>query len=299
MASHDPEFYQAPKFSPEYDEVRPRQRGCFFYGCVIASILAVLLIIALAIVSYVVYRAISQAIEQYTSTAPVELPKVQLTPEQREAVKQRVETFRKQVEQGTATEPLVLDSDDLNALIEENPDFKGRVFVHVEGEKLKAKVSWPLDVFDIGMLRGRYLNGEADLKASLSDGVLLVTLDSFEVNGRRPPDQFLDELRQQNLAKDAYKNPKNAELIRRFERLEIKDGKIILTPRRGRKEGPSPGKSAAAEGEDESEPSVPAKKGATPEKPATPTEEKNEAAPVKASPAEAAPGKDAGVGTPS
>jgi len=27
MASYDPEFDQAPKFSPEYDNSRPRQRG--------------------------------------------------------------------------------------------------------------------------------------------------------------------------------------------------------------------------------------------------------------------------------
>ena len=33
-------------------------------------------------------------------------------------------------------------------------------------------------------------------------------MDSLEVNGKRPPDSFLHELRQQNLAKDAYKNPR-------------------------------------------------------------------------------------------
>jgi hypothetical protein len=38
-------------------------------------------------------------------------------------------------------------------------------------------------------------------------------------------------LRKQNLAEDAYDNPENAEMIRRLESLEIKDGKIILKPR--------------------------------------------------------------------
>ena len=56
MATHDPEFYESPKFSPEPDEPRPRQRGCFFYGCVIASVLTVLLIIALAVGAFVFYR---------------------------------------------------------------------------------------------------------------------------------------------------------------------------------------------------------------------------------------------------
>jgi len=105
------------------------------------------------------------------------------------------------------------------------------VFARVEGDKLKAQISIPLDKLKIGMLKGRYLNGEAELKASLRDGILMVTLETLEVNGKRPPEKFLAELRKQNLAKDAYDNPKNAEMIRRFESLEIKDGTIILKPR--------------------------------------------------------------------
>ena len=101
----------------------------------------------------------------------------------------------------------------------------------MEGDKLKAQISFPLEKLKIGMLKGRYLNGEAELKASLSEGILVVTLETLEVNGKRPPERFLSELRKQNWAKDAYNNPKNVEMIRRFESLEIKDGKIILKPR--------------------------------------------------------------------
>jgi len=235
MASYDPEFYQAPKFSAEFDEPRPRQRGCFFYGCVIASILTVLLLIALAVIAFFLMRFFSGVVDEWTSPTPMELSRPEIPEERRQSVRQRVDEFRKAVDEGTATEPLVLTSDDLNALIEENEDIKGRVVAKVEGDKLKAQVSLPFDRLGLGIwkLRGRYLNGEAELKASLSNGVLMVTLDSFEVNGRRPPDNFIQELRGQNLAKDVYKNAKNAELIRRFESLEIKDGKIILKPRSG------------------------------------------------------------------
>jgi hypothetical protein len=231
MASHDPEFYEAPKFSPEYDEPRPKQRGCFFYGCVIASVLAVLLIIALAVGAFFVMRFFSGVVEEWTSPSPMELPKVHASEEERKAVRERIDTFHKQLEQGTAVEPLVLTSDDLNALIEDSPDFKGTIYARVEGDKLKAQISFPLDKLNVRLVRGRYLNGEAELKASLNNGVLIVTLDSLEVNGKRPPENFLRGMRQQNLANDAYKNPKNAEMIRRFESLEIKDGKIILKPR--------------------------------------------------------------------
>jgi len=231
MASYDSEFDQAPKFSPEYDNSRPRQRGCFFYGCVIASVLAVLLIIALAVLAYIGMRWFSGFVEEWTSPSPAELPRVQVSEEERQSVRERVDAFRKALEEGTATDPLVLTSDDLNALIEENSDLRGRLFARVEGDKLKAQISFPLEKLKIGVLKGRYLNGEAELKASLSDGILVVTLETLEVNGKRPPERFLSELRKQNLAKDAYENPKNVEMIRRFESLEIKDGKIILKPR--------------------------------------------------------------------
>ena len=232
MANHDPEFDQAPKFSPEYDNSRPRQRGCFFYGCVIASVLAVLLIIALAVLAYIGMRFFSGFVEEWSSPAPAELPKVQVSEEERKSVRERVDAFRKALEEGTATNPLVLTSDDLNALIEENSDLRGRLFARVEGDKLKAQISFPLEkLLKIGMLKGRYLNGEAELKASLSEGILEVIMETLEVNGKRPPERFLSELRKQNLAKDAYENPKNVEMIRRFESLEIKDGKIILKPR--------------------------------------------------------------------
>ena len=161
----------------------------------------------------------------------MQLPKVEMPEEQRKALKDRVEAFRKAVNAGTPIEPLVLTSDDLNVLISENEDLKGSIYVTVEGDEVKGKVSFPLDKLNVGMVRGRYLNGEADLKASLKDGVLIVTLDSIEVNGKKPPEEFLQGMRQQNLAKDAYKDQETANMMRKLESLEIKDGKIILKVR--------------------------------------------------------------------
>ncbi len=231
MSTNDPEFYEAPKFAPEKYEAPPRQRGCFFYGCIIASVLAVLMVVLVGILIFVGYRMASRYVEEYTATAPVQLPKVEMPEEQRQAVKDRFDSFKKAVNDGTPIEPLVLTSDDLNVLISQSEDFKGTIYVSVEGDEVKGKVSFPLDRLNFGMVRGRYLNGEADLKASLKDGVLIVTLDSIEVNGKKPPEEVLAELRKQNLAKDLYKEEKNAEMIRKFESLEIKDGKIILKVR--------------------------------------------------------------------
>jgi hypothetical protein len=231
MSTNDPEFYQAPKFSPEPPQALPRQRGCFFYGCIIALVLALLMAILAAVAGYFAYRALNQLVDQYTSTEPRKLPKVEMPPEQVKTLKERVESFRTAVEARTPTEPLVLTSDDLNALIEDNPELKGLIYVKIEKDQVKGQVSLPLDKLNFGMVRGRYLNGEADFKASLSDGVLIVTIESVEVNGQKIPEQFITELRKQNLAKDAYKDEKTAEMIRKLESLEVKDDKIILKVR--------------------------------------------------------------------
>jgi hypothetical protein len=228
MSTHDPEFYQAPKFTPEPPQALPKQRGCFFYGCIIASILAVLFVICIAVIAFFGYQFFNKLIDEYTATAPRELPKVEMAPEQLKTLKDRVDAFRKAAEEKTPNEPLVLTSDDLNALINDNPDLKGLIYVKIDNDQVKGQVSIPLDKLNFSMVRGRYLNGEADFKASLSDGVLIVTIESVEVNGKNVPDDVIKELRKQNVAKDFYKDEKAAETIRKIESLEVKDGKIIL-----------------------------------------------------------------------
>ncbi len=231
MSTNDPEFYQTPKFTPEQDEAPPPGRGCFFYGCIIASVLAVLMMIFVGILIFVGYRWLGRMVEEYTANAPEQLPVLEMPAEQRQAVKDRWEAFRKAVEAGTASEPLVLSSDDLNALIEQNPEFKGKIFVKVEGDEIKGQVSIPLDAVPGPMFKGRYLNGKADLKASLFDGELIVHLDAIEVKGKPVPPDLMTELRKQNIAKDAAKDKDVAAMLRKLESLEIKDGKIILKVR--------------------------------------------------------------------
>jgi hypothetical protein len=58
-----------------------------------------------------------------------------------------------------------------------------------------------------------------------------VTLESIEVNGKDLPAELMNGLRNQNLAKDAYKDERTAEEIRKYQSIEIKDGKLIVKAR--------------------------------------------------------------------
>ena len=149
MSTNDPEFYQAPKFTPEPPQPLPKQRGCFFYGCIIASILAVLFAILMVVIAFFVYRLVNQLVDQYTSTTPQELPKVEMPA----GAGQDAQGSSRGIPQGrrerNSHRTLVLTSDDLNALIEDNPDLKGVIYVKIEGNEVKGQISLPLDKLNV------------------------------------------------------------------------------------------------------------------------------------------------------
>ena len=157
----DPEFYQAPKYTPEP---------------IPASAPARLLFLRLhhrqhshrdgdrADRSRHILRVTASSRKRSSSTRPrllVISPRSTCPPTERESVKKRVEEFRKAVKQGKAVEPLVLTGDDLNVLIDEEPELaqlKGKVYLRIEGDELKGQISLPLEEVQPGA-RVRHAQG--------------------------------------------------------------------------------------------------------------------------------------------
>jgi hypothetical protein len=192
-------------------------------------------------------HVLNQAITKYTDTAPLTLPTVDATQAEADALLERVRIFKDALTIGTAT-PLVIGTRELNTLIAFSPDFKdlkGKAYVSIEGDRLRGQISLPLDGIPLLGGRGRYLNGEAAIKASLENGVLVVTLDSLRVKGQDAPAELMTALRKENLARDVYGNPDNARFLRLLESIAVEDGKLIIRPRARAAENPggTPGKS--------------------------------------------------------
>lgn len=233
MASSNLDYSDYKRIAPPYDEP-PRQRGCFFYGCIIAIVLALLLLIAIGLFAFLAYRWVGAIVEEYTATTPRPLPAVQMPADQRKTLNERVEAFKAALMEDRPTGPLVLSSDDLNVLIENNPklNLKGKVYVTIEQDKLKGQVSLPLsDIPSFGLTRGRYLNGEAEFNIRLEDGEPFLTIRSLEVNGKRPSDEMMRSLKGQNLIKDMKLDPESAKALHRLDNIVVKDGKLIITAR--------------------------------------------------------------------
>jgi hypothetical protein len=204
-------------------------RGCFFYGC-LTSLVLLLVVFLLALFTV---RWIRNEINAYTDTAPMTLPKVEMAEPEFKALEQRMKTFGDAMEQGKPAEPLILTERDLNALLTQKPNMKtlaNKVYVSLNGSQVTGQVSIPLDALG-WIARGRYLNGEATFHVSLENGVLIVTADELKVKGKPLPETFMKEMRKQNLARDAYQDPKNAEAIGKLESIQVQDSRAIIKAR--------------------------------------------------------------------
>lgn len=207
-------------------------KGCL-WGCLIVGGLFVASILC---AGFGGYWFLSRQVEKYTSETPVKLPTVEYSEEDLAALEARVESFKEKLDAGeTPDEDLILTADDINALITKNEDLKGRVFVKIENNQVEGDVSFPLDKLPMG--KGRYFNGSATFDVSMDDGFLVVTAQEATVNGEAVPDEFMEGLRQENLAKEVYKDPENEKFMRQFEDIRVEDNKFILRVKRDQDSG--------------------------------------------------------------
>ena len=121
---------------PQPAEKKSKGLGCFLYGCLSAT---VIVIVGCIVLYFVLTKAISKAVEAYTDTSPLALPKIQEAPEKYAAIKEKFDAFNKSVESNTATGPLVMTSNDINTLIALSPDLKNyrnRFYVDLQGSEI-------------------------------------------------------------------------------------------------------------------------------------------------------------------
>lgn len=209
---------------------RPKKSGAFpwlLFGC-LGGIAAVIFLVVAAIV--VGRMALSGIMDRFTDTEPMPLPQSEMPAEDFVALQERVNAFNADLEAGTATEPLDLTADDINALIQNDPrwdDLKGKVFFTIEDDLITGDISMPIDA----LAPGRYINGSSSFNVFLRDGMLYVHLDSLTVNGKTVPEEMMAGIRAENLAKDYVRDPEVRESLDRFESIDVSDGVVRVEPK--------------------------------------------------------------------
>ena len=220
-----------PPISP-----RPKSRLQTFLivGCLGMIIIAMLAVFGLY---YGAKHFAGAVIAQYTQDHPLELPVVSLPDDQLAELQKRVQTFGADLKSGKATQPLTLTADQLNALIQNNPnwtDFPGKIHVSIDKGAIMGKISVPLGALkpDSTLLKGRYLNGAARFHVSIANNMLYVNMESITVGGKSLPQQLAQGFQTENLAKDVAKNKEAMKIIKQLASIEVKDDKIVLTPKK-------------------------------------------------------------------
>lgn len=167
---------------PTWIEPPPKQRktGCLGKGCMMLVVFLILLGVAFFIGGYVGVRYV------VTSTEPKEIPQIESSEAEQDAVRQRWEEFKVSprnppAETTTATtiptapdatpvptstpssNRIELTANDINQLISGSRKLRGKAFVAIENNVARVQVSVPLE--KVGF-RGRFLNGELQVRAA-------------------------------------------------------------------------------------------------------------------------------------
>ena len=203
-------------------------------GCLMA-------VVILMICGYIAYRGIKSSItslvEEYTDIELRALPIPTASESETRSLIARVDEFKRAVMAGEPAEPLILTNDEINQLIYYHPDWsmlKGKANMEIEDERIEASISFPLGVFGefLGFEKDRYLNGSAVFTIELKQGRLLVFLDSVEVKGEPLPESFMQRLRSENLAKNAFENEELALVIEKLESITVENGQLYIVPKK-------------------------------------------------------------------
>jgi hypothetical protein len=181
------------------------------------------------------YLSFRKMVINYTDTAPLPLPVVQISPEDIKKLHERVDDFDKALKEHRAAAPLELTGDDINALIATSSggqSWTGKVYVTIEGEQIKGQVSVPISQIGLPIFRDRYINGSATFKVSLRDGALHVYAQDITVKGKAVPTVYMQQIRQTDLAQSSMNDPNTRSEFERYEEIKIENGKFIIIPKK-------------------------------------------------------------------
>ena len=221
---------------PQYAGAPPERKGpgCLFWGCLISGILFVITVILIIALVFFVRGKIVDVLKEYTEPSAAELPEIQLAEEERQQVVDRWESFRESLDSEEPTE-LVLTSDEFNVVAQHmTPEAADHVYFTIEGDELKGQLSVPVGEFGKNFLKtdqldNRFFNASGTFDVELRDGSFRLFLQSAEVKGEPIPEEALAQVKNQNLAENLADDPEKRELFSKFESIEVKDGKIIMT----------------------------------------------------------------------
>lgn len=199
-------------------------KGCLIWFCVVCAVF----LIVIGVAGYLGYRKLVLMRDYYTQTKPVELPAMQYSKDELDAVAKRIEGFKAVAHLANTNVQLSLSAADINAWLWSS-GFSNRVYVSFTNSSLVGQVSVPLEDIGIRFLKGRYLNGAGVFDVGWVNGELSVKVKDILVNGQPLPEHYMSGLRNVNYAeRQKGAPPGQPDPLENISRVAIENGALIF-----------------------------------------------------------------------
>lgn len=212
-----------------------KRSGCG--GPCLKSCLGVTIVLAVLVVIgvFVLYNAVGRLADRYLDTEPMELPQVTLPPQEQQALEERIAAFEETFKTPGEVATLRLSDREINAYIQNLPEdsdlaeFGKYFYVTIDDGTIRGDMSLPMsEVFPVGALGDRYLNGSATLRVEIAHGRLELYAENIELKNENLPDFILNELRGRNLLEELYGDPDFEQFQQSIDTFSIEGNEIIL-----------------------------------------------------------------------
>ncbi|MEA2013389.1 MAG: hypothetical protein U9O87_10005 [Verrucomicrobiota bacterium] len=180
-------------------------------------------------VFYGLYKAKEYALS-FTTEEPRIFQYEQISDDDYKKLTEKIKIFKEDIG-NTTSGNIALNAKEVNSLFTRHEDFKKLkdiAKISFKNNKLLGLISFPLERFDLGIGKGRYLNGSASFEVSVRDGRLFLYLEEFEVKDKKIPAEIMKKMKSTNLAEDFNRNPEQSKKIKKIKKLYFENEELII-----------------------------------------------------------------------
>lgn len=214
----------------------PARSGCFGKGCIALAIAAFLLLILLI---GGCWFAVDHIIRTFTATEFRSVQIEQVSPQQVQFARAKMDTLRSAI-RNRQEATIGFTAADLNALIANDPDFKGargRAYFALANSTISLDLSVPLNSIPSKLLKTRWFNGRVQFGVSYVDDDFSFDVKSVEADSHSVPRALLSPEfsrsfnRSFNESFHRQSRRHRDEFWSHLKMITVQDGKLIVTTR--------------------------------------------------------------------
>lgn len=224
--------------------------GCLGCGCLLLTLLAILLAGLMGGIAYWFYSGTIAV----TTTTPAAIPSFDGDDDLYQTTLRKLADFDHDVKNHQAA-TIQFSADELNVLIARNPNVINNhlhAFVSLSDDEGRVQASIPTDALSDGFLKGRYFNFDASFEVhfDLTTKSINPTFHALQFGNKvlvgpnsnsgqtaanaslkQPLQLWLTSLIDQSFNNEIRQNPDGAALLDQAKSIEIKDGQLVIETR--------------------------------------------------------------------